>query len=984
MNGVRVSMGWWTSRYSGSGPAAACVQAGNATLWANGEITLGSGRPGAPGGPAQRVVLRPAGIKAAGGVALSVSSRPVTPGAWPGGNGDQLWKESGHQATAHTTGRGAWVRERTGARPGTAAGAGVVVTAARLGEMFAEAVVDAEERLAQQADRFPWQPPPGAQEVCLTQVRALVDRLFPGGIASTTFLDDRVVESEPSTRRLLGHPHADWSPVSDWGEILEQIEELGKGGAGLVVHGRPGPVGHAFAIVHTSDGVRIADPKSGEIKIPGDLTTLLAPVRARALIITPTGEVTRPPQATSTAANTGLEALIDPVSRHIDMHRGYGAYQPAGPSTYFTPGAGSSFQPAPPQVPVPPAIRVVNTARQFVGHLRWGGSSGPSPRDGWQISETTGRGDTNDFARWVLGSGPPGPNATMASHELILFAAHQAGVIDLTWLRRVYGQASGRAQTAYAGFLNAHPGAGLQRAPRFDDGHGNHLTAPELAFQNTLIDYLAPAPRQHYRINPRTGIGGPDIPTGHVILFDGINGHAALSLGTRDRYGHQEILSLWNRPQAIPRAPGERHSAGFLQKTTIEELAHRFRTIEHAAPPWVSPATMVVAAARQLEGKLRWRGPYGPARRLDWRISETTVTGYPNDMALWLHDKGMEPGDSSTMNCWDALFFSAYRAGYIDKAWIQEHYKKVQNATKAAFEHYKVWDHRTGGFIDRMTTDRHGQQSSVAAVAFQDAMMEGLVKGPLQRYTIDPVTGIGSPDIPAGYIIFINGVGGHVLISAGTRDAQGRLEVLNHYAFPFTLPGEPNAGYMQRATLEETARFFGQRTGARNLVIEYGAPSWDSAPAVGPLGGPASHSGSGAGGSSGYQIGSGGSSGFAGQGYLQTYRVEFPDHASVTPNILKEAMGRFLQKFLTTTDTQTRTEIAKRIVSLGRQLDTWSGASRRGKNTGEVPSPDSEHPDVPQARQRKTLTGPDGVVWSSSSFSEDQCVNIAVVWMGGA
>jgi hypothetical protein len=97
-----------------------------------------------------------------------------------------------------------------------------------------------------QAARFPWQPPPGAREVCLAQVRALGDRLFPGGIASTTIVNDRVVESEPSTRRLLGHPRVDWSPVTDWAELLDQVEGLGAGGAGLVVNGRHAGVGHAF------------------------------------------------------------------------------------------------------------------------------------------------------------------------------------------------------------------------------------------------------------------------------------------------------------------------------------------------------------------------------------------------------------------------------------------------------------------------------------------------------------------------------------------------------------------------------------------------------------------------------------------------------------------------------------------------------------------------------------------------------------------
>lgn len=994
IGGLRVApVCWRTSRYSG--PAAACVQAVDATLWANGEITLGSGRPEASSGPAERVVLRPAGIEAADSAGPSISSYPVTPGAGRPGNGSQRWKESARQAVARREDLGARVRERTGPRPGTATSAGMAVTATRLEGMVAEAVADAEAWLARQAARFPWQPPPSVREACLAQVRALADWLFPGGIASATIVDDHVVETEPSTRRLLGHPHADWSPVTDWAKLLDQIEDLGAGGAGLVVNGRPAGIGHAFTIIHTSDGVRIADPQNGGIRPADDLTVLPAPIRARALLITPTGNVTRPSPAAGPAAtihsdvSANLEALTDPASPHIGMHRpqGYGAYPPGVPTALFTPGAGPSSQPA---RPVPPAVAVVNAARQYVGHLRWRGGSAPSPRDGWQISQTIGGGNhVNDFARWIRGLGDmPIQDSTMVCHELIFFAAYQAGVIDLAWLRRVYAHAAARASSFYRHFLQSNPGANLFSLPDVGDGYGHgQITEPEVLFQSTLADYLAPSPRHRYHINSHTGVGATDIPAGHVILFDGINGHVALSLGTRDSRGYHQVISHWNRPQNIPPGPGEGRPTGFLQITTLEDLLFggqgnnpRFNVIEIAAPPWASPATMVVAAARQLRGKLRWRGGYGADRSSGWRVSETTNDGFPNDMALWLHGKGPEPNEQSTMNCWDAVLFSAYRAGVIDKPWIVHLYDTA--ASVVAEKAFRYVDPRTNSYIPRYEPGRYGQICEPPQATFGDALIEGMASGPLQRYMIDPATGFGHPDIPAGYIIFMNGANGHVAISLGTRDAQGRLEVLNHWIFPRTLPNQPAVGFMQPTTIEEIDYGY-------NRVIEFAAPKWGA-----PTGGSSGH----------------------GHGGYRTDTLVYTAGAD-------DAMVAVLQKSIAARQSriweglkaegqpvdEATLEAAyaddDHLRVLRESLDSWTrGAGGRGQDglpiSGPVPaesalpapgvSPettavvaDTAGAEGPAGGARKTVIGSDGAVWLSSLFSENQCVNVAVVWMGG-
>ncbi|OKI84541.1 hypothetical protein A6A27_40450 [Micromonospora sp. CB01531] len=661
--------------------------------------------------------------------------------------------------------------------------------------------------------------------------------------------------------------------------VLRAALRARPGAMALVSVRPPGRESHAFWLLSDAQGtLMLIDPITSAAPQPVALpngaederVTWLALPDTRVLFLALDGRPAPPealagpqPQATTSGSHT-LQALLDPpaTTRH-GMYRPHQTRdgQPAAGSSTM-PGiqlarpAGTSDTPGQGTQPLPGAVAVLEEARQYVGYLRWRGGAAPSPRDGWQISETIGGGrHVNDFARWIRGTGAvPDRNGTMAAHEAIFFAAYQAGQVSLPWLQRVYAQAAERANSIQAGqvsltwprrvyaqaaegansifrrFQRRNPDANHSSLPNVGDGYGdNRMTVSEVAFQSVLAEYLAPGPRHRYDINPDIGVGGPDIPAGHVILFDGINGHVALSLGIRDLDGRQLVISHWDRPHSTPPDSRGRRSTGFLQITTVEDLLFsghdntpRFRVIEFAAPPWASPATMVVAAARQLHGKLRWRG----GNRVDggsWNVLETTITGYPNDMALWLHGKGREPTDDSTMNCWDAILFSAYQAGVIDKLWIESLYARSASAASGAVLRTIRYDPDTYSYTSPSEPDRYGRDSSIPQVTYYDSIMQGMASGALQRYTIDPSTGVGYPDIPSGYIIFFDGIR-HVAISLGTRDAQGRLEIMNHWIFPFphmlTPNDQRNVGFMQPTTIEEIAA-------ATNFqAIEFGAPRW--------------------------------------------------------------------------------------------------------------------------------------------------------------
>lgn len=507
------------------------------------------------------------------------------------------------------------------------------------------------------------------------------------------------------------------------------------------------------------------------------------------------------------------------------------------------------------------AREALTQAVQLIGALRWRGGSGPVPEAGWAVDELTSQGHPNDFVRWIRRRGPePGRRSTMVCHEALLFAAYRAGLVDRAWLRSIYIDASDAAAEAYHAYRRYDPASQTYVVPRRNDGYGRLIPESYLQYYAMLMNRLHSGHLTSYSIDESTRVGQQDISSGDIVFFDGVAGHVALAVGRRDLQGRQQAISLWVWPDK--RQAGS-ESYGYMQLTTVEELmeAGEFSIVEFAAPAWAQYATVqgpgghalegsgsvarsiidpadpqvgmlqhtvghipvgsaserVVAAARQLIGGLRWRGGTGADASSGWRVDEATGDGFPNDMALWLHGKGPEPDERSTMNCWDAILFSAYRAGVIDRAWIDHLYTRAARVTAENARQY--FDPSTNDYDIPFEPDRYKIGEESTQTVFYDAVMEGMVSGPLQRYTVDPRTG-AHPVIPLGHIVFFNGAGGHVALSLGTRDGQGRQEVMSHWNSPRRLLDEAGAGFMQVTSVEELTAALGKS------VIEFAAPAW--------------------------------------------------------------------------------------------------------------------------------------------------------------
>lgn len=207
------------------------------------------------------------------------------------------------------------------------------------------------------------------------------------------------------------------------------------------------------------------------------------------------------------------------------------------------PGAPPDLTPAPGTAlddvyPVNPAVRrdwttrVMRAAEGSVGFYWWRGASQPvAGDDGWAISEHTSKGATNDFGRWILGNGPvPKSGSTLNCREAFLFTAYWSGAVNKVWLQEVHQNAADTAEDAYFDALDYGLDDDLAEAESID-----------LYYRLLLEKITTPSVTRH-RFDPDTGQVEPEIPPGHLVLFNQM-AHVALALGTYDDQGRQEVLS---------------------------------------------------------------------------------------------------------------------------------------------------------------------------------------------------------------------------------------------------------------------------------------------------------------------------------------------------------------------------------------------------------------------------------------------------------
>jgi hypothetical protein len=172
-------------------------------------------------------------------------------------------------------------------------------------------------------------------------------------------------------------------------------------------------------------------------------------------------------------------------------------------------------------------LGVLGSALSEVGRLNW-----VPFNTGAAVANPAGL--QSDFARWALIPGEPQPNSVSGRvncWEMILLSAFIAGFLTLTRIRQIYSLAVANVRAGRAALVGDTVESELKTGRRVN-----------------ILD-----------------LGNAQSPqplAGDMVIFNTAANHAAISLGTLNSAGEHEVLSLFNRPNAISQ----------VQRTTIEAL----------------------------------------------------------------------------------------------------------------------------------------------------------------------------------------------------------------------------------------------------------------------------------------------------------------------------------------------------------------------------------------------------------------------------
>jgi hypothetical protein len=100
----------------------------------------------------------------------------------------------------------------------------------------------------------------------------------------------------------------------------------------------------------------------------------------------------------------------------------------------------------------------------------------------------------------------------------------------------------------------------------------------------------------------------------------------------------------------------------------------------------LSDAEKVVQAALLMRGCFYWKAK---------SINESGISvkiGRDNGFRRWLNLAAKEPDEYSSMNCWEAIYFAAYKAGVMEKGALEQLYKKESSAALLGYDKAKEFD----------------------------------------------------------------------------------------------------------------------------------------------------------------------------------------------------------------------------------------------------------------------------------------------------
>lgn len=133
--------------------------------------------------------------------------------------------------------------------------------------------------------------------------------------------------------------------------------------------------------------------------------------------------------------------------------------------------------------------------------------------------------------------------------------------------------------------------------------------------------------------------------------------HNQTDLSTNQFRNHllQQLPGNVNPPQNVTWCEATNMISQSLNQGALPTFNQRLQAVQNNNQ--LANREKVVQAARLMRGCFAWKA----------KDDNLGMEGKDNDFRRWLNHGGPEPGEHATMNCWEAVYFAAFKAGVLTR-----------------------------------------------------------------------------------------------------------------------------------------------------------------------------------------------------------------------------------------------------------------------------------------------------------------------------
>jgi hypothetical protein len=136
-----------------------------------------------------------------------------------------------------------------------------------------------------------------------------------------------------------------------------------------------------------------------------------------------------------------------------------------------------------------------------------------------------------------------------------------------------------------------------------------------------------------------------------------------------------------------PLAKGDENDLLIVERDLLKvKYGNKLQKLQkRRTPAYLEKGRQLAETALAYEGWFHWISS-GPSAWKDTGQSQNRGQAPANHFAQWINANGQEPSKMSNMNCWEAVYFAAYKAGAVSRETIREIHKEALRAAQQVNE----------------------------------------------------------------------------------------------------------------------------------------------------------------------------------------------------------------------------------------------------------------------------------------------------------